>query len=624
MVKPYLNQVGGNVNDDVSMFTGGLNSYQDKAFLESDQMPYCMNMCMVNPPKLETRPNRVTLGHYMEGGKWALSIGKIIDLWAYNEYQIFAIVDQGGTRRVEIIYNPVDGLGHHYGYYTRRTLPDITIPEEENYYFTLAKKTNENYLYITGLTFKVKIRIYDDPSYTDGAPVTDGHYGICCWHKGRLFLGQPDKNIIEFSALRDYDNFDEEPVFQLIDQVPNTSMPNLHEDYIYLVENTTTTPYTYDEYKYDATQNAWVSWGNISQTDILLDTNGMSLPDYSIIAGYFALTNNIGKLISLKSFDDKLMIFCEHSIHCVYGDTPDIEMSNRFQLVDINNNLGAVSDRCIAIGGGRLFWLGDNKEVYEYTGSSLRMVSRPGKSRNETISAGAVSGLIDARDIDKGINVDFGVSHSKFTATSEKLYINIWNAKNTDNEKLLFVFDIYNRTWWCEDGEFNTIGNYSEYNNRILLGKDNGDILISNEYLLAGGSSDLIYDFVEDKEVETPISYEFHTRVYGADGTDLRESIDKIWFQARAEADVYFNDMWTDYNEWAYPIGLTRNEIKIGELKDEYMMPIQKTSYRPAKYEQQVCYLPKMYGERLNTFQIIIRGEGASQFFLMKRMWRAR
>ena len=61
MVKPYLNQVGGEVENDVSLFTGGLNTYVDKAFLEADQMPYVMNMTMKRPPAIETRDKRGTI-----------------------------------------------------------------------------------------------------------------------------------------------------------------------------------------------------------------------------------------------------------------------------------------------------------------------------------------------------------------------------------------------------------------------------------------------------------------------------------------------------------------------------------------------------------------------------------
>jgi hypothetical protein len=347
----------------------------------------------------------------------------------------------------------------------------------------------------------------------------------------------------------------------------------------------------------------------------------MSLPDYSIIAGDFLVTNSKGKIVSLKSFDDKMIIFCEHTMHALYGDTPDIEMQNQFQLVDINNNLGALLDRCVTIGGGRLFFLGDDNEVYEYTGSALNIITRPGTTRNSTISVGGISGLIEARDVFNGTPVDKGNRTSKFVATAEKLYINIWNRKRTTDEKLLFVFDIYNRLWWCEDGEFNTIRNFRDYNNQIFLARDS-DILINNQD--DDTYSDEVYDFDTNSMKRIPIEYEFHTRVYGADGLDMRKSITEVWLQARAEADVYLNDIWSSSDYWQIPAELNSNLLKIGTLKYEIQQPVQQTKYRPETYEQQVCYVEKMYGERLNAFQIIVKGSGKSSFWLMKRVWRAR
>jgi hypothetical protein len=359
----------------------------------------------------------------------------------------------------------------------------------------------------------------------------------------------------------------------------------------------------------------FVEDGYIPRTQVIIDTTtGLSIPDYSVIAGDFKITNAIGKLISMKSYDDKLVIFCEHSMHVLYGDTPDMSMQNQFQLVDLNNNLGAIADRCIAIGGGRLYWLGDNQEVYEYTGSAINIISRPGTTRNSTLSIGAVSGVIEAKDM------LFNFSHSKFIATSERLYMNIYNAKKSQ-EKLLFIFDVYNRTWWCEDGEFNTIGNFSDHTNKILLAKPNGDILINIGDDLVKGR-DRIYNFETNKIEEAPIEYEFHTRVYGADGTDLRKTISNVWLQASARAEVYLEDRWTSFDAWIE--NGTDNLVKIGDLTYKYQMPEQATLYRPTAYEQQVCYVEKMYGQRLNAFQIIIKGSGESHFYLMKREWRAR
>lgn len=625
MVKPYLNQVGGKVDDDVALFNGGLNTYVDKAFLESNQMPYVMNMTMETPPAIETRHSRTSIVTYMENEEWDEYLGNIIDVYAYDENQIFLISDvleedlhgdyQPVRRLVEVYFPYSNGYQNRYKV---RIFTDYVIPED-NYYFTVAKRDVDQFIYLTGETFKIRITIETDPEQTSIQKVEDGYYGMCCCHKGRLFLGSPDTNKIVFSALYDFDNFDKVINYMYIGTVPQ-DWTGADTSYIYLVDND---ELSYTQYQYN--EGTWYPLvDTLPKADVFIDqSTGLSIPDYSQIAGEFKVTNSIGKLVSIKSFDDKLMIFCDHSMHCVYGSTPDMSLSEHFQLVDLNNNLGAISDRCITIGGGRLFWLGDNMEVYEYTGSAINIISRPGTTRNSTLSVGGVSSLI--YDVGAGY-VDTLNSHAKFEATSEKLYINIWNRRKGFDaaEKLLLVFDIYNRVWWCEDGAFNTIGNYSDHVNKILLATAEGDLLINNN---AVSGYDYLFNFNKGIPESVPIKYEFHTRMYGADGADMRKTLNDVWFQARAEAEVFVNDTWTSYDAWAETAyGLNDNFIKIGTLKNEAQSLAEKTKYRtyqPYTYEQQPCYVPKMYGQRLNTFQITVRGEGISRFYLMKREWRA-
>ena len=620
MVKPYLNQVGGNVDDDVSLFSGGLNTYVDKAFLESDQMPYVMNMQLGRAPGIHARNPRVTIAKYMADNKWPadhLPEG-IVDMFSYNSNHIFAIA--GGTNN-KYLYDIFRASGSTN--YSVRSL--CSVNEEDKYYFTIAKQQKYAYLYITGETFKLKVEIDDaTPQFAGVTPVEDDKYGICCIHKGRLFLADPHTNTITFSCLFDFDNFDEVQLYYYAgsyNPLDPYDFTDANPDYIYLFNYSST---QYLQYQWDGTQ--WVELADkLSKDAVTIDKETkISIPDYSQIAGQFYVTNAVGSIVSIKSFDDKLIIFCEHSMHVIYGDTPDMSLENHFQLVDLNNNLGALADRCIAIGGGRLFWLGDNNEIYEYSGASINMISRPGKTRNSTLSVGAVSGVIDAK-----LWEDLGASHAKFTATAEKLYVDIWNANNphTRREKLLFIFDIYNRTWWCEDGDFDTIADYEAQNDTILIGLSNGDILINNQGTInttADNWVDEVYDFTADKAITKDINYEVHTRVYGADGADLRESLARIWVQGYANADVYLNDIWLSYDYWHEPDIVNQNLLKIGALTRKTQSPTQLTRYREDTYEQNVCYVEKMYGQRLNTFQIIIKGTGKSSFYLMKRVWRAR
>lgn len=625
MVEPYLNQVGGKVDNDVSLFTGGLNTYQDKAFLESNQMPYVMNMSMYKPPMMCTRPARKTLITSGHGDNWTLNIGTIVDMYAFDQSQIFVITDveSGGvvSRNLVNVYIPAGGTE-----YQATTL--ITVPTENNYYFTTAQDRNFHFVYLTGLTFKIKILIHPtDPTLTTALAISDGHYGICCYHKHRLFLATPGSNLLALSAAGNFDNFDDVVNYAYI---PNPSNPvdltNANKSYVYLTDYDDT---SYTQYKYNENLNVWDEQADkLPKANVWIDPDtNVSIPDYSVLAGEYKVWNTVGNIVSLKSFDDKLMIFCEHSMHCLYGDTPDTTKQNQFQFVDLNNNLGCHSHRCVAVGGGRLFWLGDDYEVYEYTGSAINIVSRPGKTRNSTLAVGGISNIFAAED-----DIDYRYK-AQMAATANKLFFNV--GLFSGNE-FLFVFDIYNRTWWCEDGEFSSIANYSSQVNKIIMARNNGDIVRNYERmsLWQDDTADRYYDFEIDDIVGSPINYEFHTRVYGADGTDLRKTLSNVWFQARATATVYINDIWTTHDKWGEILGhedwfadIDANYREIGTLKYEQQSIEPETrweKYRPNTYEQQVCYVEKMYGQRLNAFQIIVKGTGRSKFYLMKREWRAR
>jgi hypothetical protein len=84
---------------------------------------------------------------------------------------------------------------------------------------------------------------------------------------------------------------------------------------------------------------------------------------------------------------------------------------------------------------------------------------------------------------------------------------------------------------------------------------------------------------------------------------------------------VYINDIWTSRDIWRNPEGLEENYKLIGKLKSVDRTPSRET-YNQNLYEQQRCIVEKMYGQRLNTFQIIVKGTGASMFYQIKRIWR--
>ncbi len=96
---------------------------------------------------------------------------------------------------------------------------------------------------------------------------------------------------------------------------------------------------------------------------------------------------------------------------------------------------------------------------------------------------------------------------------------------------------------------------------------------------------------------------------------------------------MFINDIWTSHDKWQQLFGnewweeepIDTNYRKIGTLYYKEQ-PIQAQTinekYVPSTYEQQVCYVEKMYSQRTNAFQIIVKGTGDSKFYLMKREWR--
>ncbi len=546
MVSPYIDGslrksiVKSQIADDASFLNGGLNTYNDKAFIEANQMPYVMNMTMYKPPMICTRQSRESLQQYIADTP---NMGDILELFAYNDKYIMGIAKEKSDGSVTYFT-----LHQNNGIYNRQVFSGQ--PKWNRYYICYARTATDEYLYITSQYGKRRLTIdQDDPSQEEVTEYSDNYYGIPCWHKGRLFLANPETNIVTFSALDDFDNFD-----TTID--PNDPLNN----------------------------------------------------DYSVLAGDFLVTNARGKITSLRSFDDKLYIFCEHSIHILYGDTPLTTSAERFQLVDMNNNLGTLDDRYVTVGGGNLYWFGDDCQIYEHTGSYTRMISRPTEG-----SHGGIDNLLDRPYEDQN-------RVAKLTATSDKLYVNISLKPNATINQYLFVYDIYNGVWWCEDGAFTTICNFSHDNNNILMARENGDII---RYTNLMEGHDVLFDFTSNTAKTVEIEYEFHTMVYGANDADGRKTITDIWLQAIANADVYITDIWTSRDAWnkSYADNIEDSYKHIGKLARVDRSPTLE-KYNSHLYEQQKCIVEKMYGERLNTFQVIVKGSGHSRFYLMKRIWR--
>jgi hypothetical protein len=246
------------------------------------------------------------------------------------------------------------------------------------------------------------------------------------------------------------------------------------------------------------------------------------------------------------------------------------------------------------------------------------MISRPINSRY-FITHGGIDNLLP-------IGPGFNYYKYKMASTYDKLYFNL-SLKESDENEFLFVYDTFNRIWWCENGEFETITNFESDINKILMATTDGRFYVS-DYDKTG--NDHVY--VNGELTDVPIPYIFQTKVYGAEYATGTKSLREVWFQANAKAKVYLNEVWSSINMWSYQDGwtiggTTIGEVKvtdfkkIGELENKNQEP-SLTKYNQNEYEQQVCYVEKMFGQRVNAFSLVVLGEGKADFYLMQRKWR--
>ena len=152
-------------------------------------------------------------------------------------------------------------------------------------------------------------------------------------------------------------------------------------------------------------------------------------------AGSITITQAKGAGTGIFEYNDKVIVFTEYSMHELYGTGPD-----NYELVDIEGEVGCISDRSLVKCNRRLYWLWYDG-VYEYNGASITKVSD------------------QVDDYIKNINFTY---KTKCVAGSigDFLYVSIPHGATTNN--LILKFDTRLRKWFVETGAFTdfvTIGN---------------------------------------------------------------------------------------------------------------------------------------------------------------------
>lgn len=145
-------------------------------------------------------------------------------------------------------------------------------------------------------------------------------------------------------------------------------------------------------------------------------------------AGSIVITNARGNITGLCEYNGHVIAFTEYGMHELYGDDPA-----NFELVDIEGEIGCISDRSIVKCNQKLYWAWIDG-IYEYNGASPVKVSLPVDTYMKGVS------YANRAKIVAGSIGDF-------------LYISIPNGASSNN--IVLVYDTTNKKWFTETGSFN-------------------------------------------------------------------------------------------------------------------------------------------------------------------------
>lgn len=320
-------------------------------------------------------------------------------------------------------------------------------------------------------------------------------------------------------------------------------------------------------------------------------------------SGYIKVTNATGKITSLNSFDDKLIIHSQNNMHILYGDSVGADSNTNFSLVDLNNNIGAYHQNATKVHNGNLYWL-YAKNIYEYDGSTIRSIEKPTGNNGVT---GGIQSYLDGIIYTEAERVSIAGSDTK-------VYFYFPDYKGR-----ILIFDQRLRKWTQEiqpdknDDElyyiriadsFNSI-NFSQTPQPIYALTANGTI-----YELTGGrreGNDYIKLYGEDEYVdENDLVYkekkEFYlkSKEFTENGVSKKKSLKEIWisYDLEEEGEV---------------------SIKISTNKEMECVLEQVLSPGMNKVE---CVLIPYFLENVDNYTIEIYGEGDILIKQMERKYR--
>lgn len=220
--------------------------------------------------------------------------------------------------------------------------------------------------------------------------------------------------------------------------------------------------------------------------------------DYSITndgISDFMIPNKNGNLTGLVSYDDKLIIFAEKSMHIVSNTDGAID---NFYVYNLETEVGCTFFKSIVICDSVLYWAWNN-EIYRYNGVKPEKISQP------------LNAFVDHG----------GFTYSDVATTDGRnIYINSY-ATDTG---YMFVYDTLIGKWYIRDF---LNGFFSEYNNSFGGNSVNG-ILHGSFW---GTTISVFADNTDIQPFASNGTWNFITKAFQSNPGYLTD-INKLWIEA--------------------------------------------------------------------------------------------
>lgn len=309
---------------------------------------------------------------------------------------------------------------------------------------------------------------------------------------------------------------------------------------------------------------------------------------------------NCNQITGLVSFDDKLIVFSEENMHLYYGSNVIAGNTDSYTCVSLDNNIGCYDQCTIKVHNSLLYWL-YGRNIYEYDGSSIRVISEPASNNGVT---GGVKKFLYGITINEAKNISVSASENK---------VYFWFK----DYKFFLVFDQRLRKWTKElqpsnvSDELDYVSicdayadlNFSQTPNPIYALTANGTI-----YEITGGRKDGINyiqtygkdEFTDKDDVvyKEAIPFYLKTKEFKNGVLSRKKSLSQLWFNYDLDGTVN--------------IKVITNDGKTKEIKNALPKGNNRTE----------CVLIPNDMQNVDSYTFEIYGEGDITIYAMERIDR--